>query len=429
MTMSCLGLARVSTPRDRLGRAPSEAPALQLIGGEGADGAAEHDDLYRDAGSAASGSSGRTTVEAARDLLASTDAQSYYRMLTSLVRPSHSSVLQELPYTPASPFHDPACVVVELEPTNVETLEVYARARRTPLDRVLAPAFVDPAIDQSCLTALSRPARHRGVQRRGGDEPRSDHRHRVGDGGDESTPVRAGSHVRRAGTHDHGGGDRGSVNVLVSRMVVNPAGLQRSGAAGPAVGDPDLPDGAPDPESTSLEARPGARGRANNKVMRHEFDVRLSDGGQLLAMAASGSQDLSLPRVDAEGACGVAPATRRGPVRERPPCTCSPCTTGRCTLMLVLQVRAAHRHHARSGHARLRGGGLTQVREQGRLSSRHGLDRRGLPGGDRGTDDLPPSGGRPVDPGAGLHAPLRSLNRRPRPTSERVLGAGGPPVP
>jgi hypothetical protein len=34
--------------------------------------------------------------------------------------------------------------------------------------------------------------------------------------------------------------------------------------------------------------------RANNLVMRHELDLRMSEGGQILAMAASGSQDLSL---------------------------------------------------------------------------------------------------------------------------------------
>jgi hypothetical protein len=34
--------------------------------------------------------------------------------------------------------------------------------------------------------------------------------------------------------------------------------------------------------------------RANNQVMRHELDLRMSEGGQILLMAASGSQDLSL---------------------------------------------------------------------------------------------------------------------------------------
>ena len=34
--------------------------------------------------------------------------------------------------------------------------------------------------------------------------------------------------------------------------------------------------------------------RANNVVMRHELDQQMAKGGQMLAMAASGSQDLSL---------------------------------------------------------------------------------------------------------------------------------------
>jgi hypothetical protein len=35
--------------------------------------------------------------------------------------------------------------------------------------------------------------------------------------------------------------------------------------------------------------------RANNVLMRSELDQRLAVGGQLLAMAASGSQDLNIP--------------------------------------------------------------------------------------------------------------------------------------
>ena len=82
-------------------------------------------------------------------------------MLTSLVRSSHSSILQELPYTPSLSFHDPGCVVVEPEPTNVETLELYAQAAYPDFDKVLAPAFADPRIDH-LLTALYHLLVHEG---------------------------------------------------------------------------------------------------------------------------------------------------------------------------------------------------------------------------------------------------------------------------
>ncbi|HTO01798.1 MAG TPA: hypothetical protein VL068_14100, partial [Microthrixaceae bacterium] len=70
----------------------------------------------------------------ARAILADADPAAYYRTLNGLVRSSHSSVLGPLPYTPALSYHDPTCVVVEPEPTTIETAELYARAAYPDFD-------------------------------------------------------------------------------------------------------------------------------------------------------------------------------------------------------------------------------------------------------------------------------------------------------
>ncbi len=69
------------------------------------------------------------------------------------MRSSHSSILQELPIHAVVSFHDPSVVVVEPEPTNVETLELYAKAAYPDFDKVLAPAFADARNDH-LLTSL-----------------------------------------------------------------------------------------------------------------------------------------------------------------------------------------------------------------------------------------------------------------------------------
>ena len=266
-----------------------------MIRGEGADGGAEHDELERDPGAAVSGSSARTTVESARDLLASTDAQSYYKMLTSLVRPSHSSLLQELPYTPALSFHDPACVVVEPEPTNVEALELYARAAYPDFDRVLAPAFADPALDH-LLTALYHLLAIEGEN----VAMVTNHGQII----DIALVIGALQSALLAPDRSFGVlGQRTTLeemadrcNVLVSRMVTT-----RQAFNVPAL--QVLQSGTrtyltvPQTQSRRRSKLDPELARANNIVMRHELDERLAGGGQLLAMAASGSQDLMLPKL------------------------------------------------------------------------------------------------------------------------------------
>ena len=70
--------------------------------------------------------------------------------------------------------------------------------------------------------------------------------------------------------------------------------------------------------------------KASNLVMRHDLHERLAGGGQMLAMAASGSQDLSLAANLAHRVrAAVASAPRRGARARATRCTCSRSTTAR----------------------------------------------------------------------------------------------------
>jgi hypothetical protein len=71
------------------------------------------------------GLSAMSSTEQAQAILEDADPVAYYRMLNGLVRSSHSSLLQALPYTPSLEFHNPTCVVVEPEPSNIETVGLY----------------------------------------------------------------------------------------------------------------------------------------------------------------------------------------------------------------------------------------------------------------------------------------------------------------
>ena len=280
----------MSTPGDRTNDGDA-APILHLVH-DAAEGTVEADDVSSE--SAAGAPSGdATTLEQAEELLGSVDPAAYYRMLTGLVRSSHSSVLQELPYTPALPFHDPACVVVEPDPSTVETIELYARAACPEFDRVLAAAFSDPA-RSDLLDALELLLVHEGA-----NVALVTNHGQVIDialvlAGLMSAMLRD---QRRYGVLD----ERLEVdelarrcNVLVSRMVTtrqafNVPALQVLQAATRTFLS------VPQTANRRRAKLDPALVRANNLVMRTALDEQLARGGQLLAMAASGSQDLSLP--------------------------------------------------------------------------------------------------------------------------------------
>ena len=98
--------------------------------------------------------------------------------------------------------------------------------------------------------------------------------------------------------------------------------------------------------------------------MRHELDVQLAEGGQILAMAASGSQDLSLAaglmqkvRTQWRQRRGVDP----GDMRHAAPAAA---LRRHDDADVVVPVRAADRDLPRPGHPACVVGDITRVREK-----------------------------------------------------------------
>ncbi len=307
----------MTTPRDRLSRA-LDAPALHLVrdrvdasAADDGDAAEELADAMHSASALeeprSTGSDGRsstdgptnvdgpTTVDQARSLLAQADPATYYRMLTTMVRSSHSSVLQELPYTPALSFHDPSVVVVEPEPTNIETLELYARAAYPDFDKVLATAFMDPLNDH-LLTELY----HLLVNEGENVAMVTNHGQII----DIALVIGALQSALMAPDRSFGVlGQRATLdemaercNVLVSRMVTTRQAFNVPALQVLQCGTRTYLT-VPQTANRRRSKLDPELARANNTVMRYELDERLAGGGQLLAMAASGSQDLALPKM------------------------------------------------------------------------------------------------------------------------------------
>jgi hypothetical protein len=300
-----VGTTDMTSRRDR-DDPHDERPALQLVkdaddavdvavggapadGGDGGDRGAEP----RAGGEDVALPVGMSPADEAREILSDADPAAYFRMLSGLVRASHSSVLQALPYTPALSYHDPACVVVDPEPTSIDTIELYARAAYPDFDKVLRAAFVDPAQD-GLLTSLY----HLLVTEGENVALVTNHGQII-----DIALVIAGLQSALLSPERSFGvlGERTTLevladrfNVLVSRMITTrqafnvPAIQVLQSASRIFLSVPQTANR----RRAKLEA---AMVRANNVLMRSELDQRLSLGGQLLAMAASGSQDLTIP--------------------------------------------------------------------------------------------------------------------------------------
>ncbi|HLU43163.1 MAG TPA: hypothetical protein VKZ55_12225 [Microthrixaceae bacterium] len=322
----------MTPPAETSGPAPAHAPALHLVpdlddddevtghdpdeSPEGADAPATGDHGDHEVPAAASDAVGegdgvdeqaeepgaaeeeadeRPSLEVARRTLEEADPVAAYKMVAALARPTHNSVLQALPYTPALPFHDPSCVVVDPEPVGIEAPELYARAAYPDFDKVLVEAFADPALDGT-LTAVHHLLVHEGAN----VALVTNHGQII----DIALVIAALQSAVMKPDRSFGVlGERISqeeiaqrTNVLVSRMVTT-----RQAFNVPAI--QILQSAAriflsiPQTASRRRARIDTAIVRANNLVMRHELDQRLSEGGQLLAMAASGSQDLTVTRL------------------------------------------------------------------------------------------------------------------------------------
>ena len=230
-------------------------------------------------------------VTDAKALLEGVDAPGFHRAMGKLARSSQSSILGPLPYSAAYEFHDPTVVAVEPEPAGTETVAVYCRAAYPDFDQVLLRAFSDPALDPvltEIFHLLTSEESNVAIVTNHGQiidialvmgaftVAMCDPSRTFGVLGEHADPVAMAERN----------------NVVVSRMVAT-----RQALGLPAV--QLLQSGTrvffsvPQTHSRRRAKLEPEVVRATNTVMRHELDVQMSLGGQVLAMAASGSQDLS----------------------------------------------------------------------------------------------------------------------------------------
>ena len=228
----------------------------------------------------------------ARSLLATTDPPSHHRLVSSLARADHSSVLQELAYRSDLPYHSPTCVVADPAPVGRDDVHLYARAAYKDFDEVLLAAFTSRE-SRHLLNHL-----HHHLHYEGRNIALVTNHGQIID-----IALVLGAFVLAMSAPDAPFGVLGETmglaevadrsNALVSRMVTT-----RQAFGMPAVEVLQnlcrvylsIPQTA-----TRRRSRLSPEVvRANNTVMRNALQERLAGGGQLLAMAASGSQDISL---------------------------------------------------------------------------------------------------------------------------------------
>ncbi len=229
---------------------------------------------------------------AARERLAEADPEATYKSLLSLVRSDHSDILTTLEYNPAFSFHDPSCVKVEPEPSGLETVDLYSHAAFPDFDRILAEPFADPRYDH-----LFNSLRNLLFNENQNVALVTNHGQII------DIALVMGALLLSVCSEDRTFGvleervelddlaDRS--NVLVSRMVATQAALGVPALQVLQIGGRTFLS-IPQTASRRRAKLDAEVARANNLVVRHELDLQMAKGGQLLAMAASGSQDLSL---------------------------------------------------------------------------------------------------------------------------------------
>ena len=231
-------------------------------------------------------------LEAARKLLAGADPESSYKALLSLTRTGHSDLLQTLPYTQALDFHDPTCVKVDPDPQGLDAVDLYAHAAFPEFGRVLLDPFSDPRNDH-LFNHLQHLLFHEGEN----VALVTNHGQII------DIALVLGALLTAMCNQDRTFGVLGErvdlddlaprINVLVSRMVATQAALGVPAMQVLQIGARTFLS-IPQTASRRRAKLDSDLVRANNVVMRHELDAQMSKGGQLLAMAASGSQDLSM---------------------------------------------------------------------------------------------------------------------------------------
>lgn len=234
-----------------------------------------------------------SSVEDARAVLAEVDPAQFHRALSALVREGHSSLLGPLPYTPGLEFQDPANVVVEPKTQGLDTIELYARAAYPEFDEVMVAPFRAPEVARE-LTSL-----HHLLTGEGANVAVVTNHGQIIDialvaGALAVAMCEPGRSFGVLGEHVELEQLSPRINMMISRMIstrqiFNVPALQVLQQCGARM-FLSVPQTA---SRRRLKLEPSVV-KANNVLVRHELDRRLSEGGQALLMAASGSQDLSL---------------------------------------------------------------------------------------------------------------------------------------
>lgn len=270
-------------PDDRVD-VEADPDADQTSGEESSEAAADADGAHDERADA------DPALVAARELLAGADPEEYYKSIAGLARPG--SLLRPLDYSPDEAFHRPTTVTVQPAPAGAEMLNLYGHGAYRYFEEHLLEPLSDPRLDHLLTDVYSRL-----VHQRSNVALVTNHGNII----DIALVLGAFQLALCDPARPHGVlGEVGDIdrivrrsNLVLSRMVTTqqvfniptPEVLQsvcrcfytvpQTASRRKAKLDPDL-------------------ARANNLVARFELGEQLDEGGQLLAMAASGSQDLSL---------------------------------------------------------------------------------------------------------------------------------------
>ncbi|MEZ5382793.1 MAG: hypothetical protein R2754_13500 [Microthrixaceae bacterium] len=227
----------------------------------------------------------------ANSLLAEVDPKHYFDAVSGLARSDQSSMLTPLEFDPDVEFHYPQATFVDPEPQGVETVQLYARTASPIFDDHLAAAFADPA--RADLLAdihhrLMIDGRNLALVTNHGDIV-------------DIAMVLAGLTVALCDGRTYGVLNEElsqeelaeHCNIMVSRMVTTRAAFGLP-AISVVTNMARIFLSLPQTHSRRRARLDPKLVRASNVLMRADLDRRIQQGGQLLAMAASGSQDLSL---------------------------------------------------------------------------------------------------------------------------------------
>lgn len=227
-----------------------------------------------------------------RRVLVAAEPVSYFRSIAELARSDDGSVLQPLPFSRELPYHHPECVIVEPRPQGRDEIHLFSHAAYRDFDAVLGSAFADPAVAH-----LLNDLHHRLVHDHGNVALVTNHGQII----DIALVLAAASLAltdpeRTFGVLAEHMDLRDLAhrsNVVVSRMVTT-----RQAFGIPAI---EVLQhmcrvflSVPQTNSRRRSRLTPELVRANNDLMRTALADQLGGGGQLLAMAASGSQDISL---------------------------------------------------------------------------------------------------------------------------------------